>query len=48
LFGSIGVIYRQQSKYPEALEMYSKCLKIEEAVYGHDHPDVAATQVPQT
>ena len=40
---SIGKVYKRQGKYPEALEMQQKCLEIEEKIYGHNHPVVAAT-----
>ena len=41
---NIGNVYLVQKKYPEALEMYQKCLKIKTKVLGPDHLDVAKTQ----
>ena len=35
-FGNISSVYRTQGKYPEALEMQDKCLKICEKVLGRN------------
>ena len=40
---NIGVVLKNQGKYPEALEMYDKCLKTREKLLGRNNLDVAET-----
>ena len=40
---NIAIVFQQQGKYPEALEMYEKALKTRAAVLGPEHPLVADT-----
>ena len=44
-YNNIGEVYRQQAKYPEALNMYQKSLDINIKVHGCNHPLVASTMV---
>ena len=39
---SVGVVLKNQGKYPEALEMYNKALK---TVLSPEHPQVARVKV---
>ena len=41
-FCSIGEVYRQQGKLIEALTMHEEVLRVRAAVFGLEHPDVAA------
>ena len=41
---NIGVVLKNQGKYPEALKMYDKCLKTREKVLGRNHPNTASTK----
>ena len=40
---SIAIVYEQQGKFPEALELYDESLAMKEKVLGCKHPDVATT-----
>lgn len=40
---SIAIIYKEQGKFPEALELYHKSLATKEKVLGCEHPLVAKT-----
>ena len=43
-YNNIAIIYKNQGKYEEALEMYTKSLDIKTRIYGGDnHPDVATS-----
>jgi len=43
-YNNIAIIYKNQGKYEEALELYTKSLDIKTRIYGGDnHPDVAAS-----
>ena len=44
-YGNISCVYESQGKYPEALKMHQKCLKIEEKIHGLEHLLVADTKV---
>ena len=37
----MGMVYKQQGRYEEALDYYHRSLDIKVRVVGHDHPDVA-------
>ena len=41
---SIATIYKEQGKFPEALELCHKSLATKEKVLGCEHPEVASTQ----
>ena len=44
-YNNIAIIYKNQGKYEEALELYSKSLDITTRIYGGDnHPDVAMSK----
>ena len=40
---SIAIIYKNQGKFPEALELYHKSLATKEKVLGCEHPVAADT-----
>eukprot|EP00595_Chromulina_sp_UTEXLB2642_P001061 CAMPEP_0196767670 /NCGR_PEP_ID=MMETSP1095-20130614/41835_1 /TAXON_ID=96789 ORGANISM="Chromulina nebulosa, Strain UTEXLB2642" /NCGR_SAMPLE_ID=MMETSP1095 /ASSEMBLY_ACC=CAM_ASM_000446 /LENGTH=1159 /DNA_ID=CAMNT_0042136189 /DNA_START=59 /DNA_END=3534 /DNA_ORIENTATION=+ len=40
---NIAGVYYAQGDYVKALEMYQDCLRIKEATFGHEHPEVATT-----
>jgi tetratricopeptide (TPR) repeat protein len=40
----MAVVYRNQGKYDEALDLYHRAEKVFVAVYGHEHPLVADTK----
>ena len=46
-YSNMGAVYIEQTKYPEALDMFCNALAIDEKVNGPEHPDVAATKVCQ-
>jgi len=37
-YNSIGIVYKNQGKYDEALKYYFKSLEIQEATLGKNHP----------
>ena len=39
----LALVYRDQSKYKEAIELLQDALTIREKTFGSDHPAVAAT-----
>ena len=41
---SIAIIYKNQGKFLEALELFNKSLATKEKVLSCEHPDAAATQ----
>ena len=38
----MGMVYKQQGRYEEALDYYHRSLDIKVRVVGHEHPDVAS------
>ena len=42
-YNNIGIVYKNQGKYEEALVQYSRALEIKTRVLGQDHPNVADT-----
>ena len=42
-YNNIAIIYKNQGKYEEALEFYTKSLDIKTRIYGGDNPDVATS-----
>ena len=42
-YNNIGMVYRQQGKYEEALVQHTKSLDIGIRVLGHEHPSVAGS-----
>ena len=40
---SIAIVYENQGKHPEALELYHKSLATKEKVLGCEHPEMATT-----
>ena len=41
---SIAIVYEEQGKYPEALELHHKSLATKEKVLGCEHPLAADTK----
>ena len=39
----MGIVYRKQSKFTDALREYEEALRIEMATLGKNHPEVATT-----
>ena len=42
-YNNIGIIYREEEKYFEALDFYEKSLAIQEKHLPADHPDLGAS-----
>jgi tetratricopeptide (TPR) repeat protein len=42
-YNNIGVVYKNQGRLEEALEMYMKCLNIKKAHYGDNNFNLANT-----
>ncbi len=42
-YNNIGLVYKNQGKLEEALEMYMKCLNIKKAHYGDNNFNLATT-----
>ena len=42
--GNMGIVYREQSKFTDALREYEEALRIEIVTLGKNHPEVATTR----
>jgi len=40
-YNNIGIVHSSQGNYSKALEFFQKALKIDEKVFGNEHPMVA-------